>query len=196
MSEVIFENGIAAASGWVMAYSADPLTGEFAGAAQEYVTQGVGLPAFSTLDAPPDAPAGQVACLTLDGWELVADLRGQTAYSKQTRRAVLITSIGPLSDALTLIAPTTDYDVWQDAAWVTDAVAQKAAQVEDAETLRSSKIQEVNRITQLWQTQLALGMISAANKAKLIKWMTYADQLQAVDVTLAPYVTWPEKPAA
>lgn len=196
MDEVIFDNGIATVSGWAMAYNADPVTREYTGSTREYVSAGVGLPAYAWPDAPPDASAGFVARRTEDGsgWELTEDYRGAKAYRKATREAVIITAIGPLDDDLTLTEPETGFDVWQDNAWVTDIVAQKAAQEQSAEALRKSKIQEVNTTTQLWQTQLALGMISDASKAKLIKWMTYADQLQAVDVTLAPYVVWPEKP--
>jgi hypothetical protein len=196
MNVVSFENGTALQDGMVIVYNADPLTGEFVGVTQEYIAAGVGLPALSCLVAPPDAERGFVARLLADGsgWELVTDNRGQTAYRKATREAVSVRDIGPLDDALTLDAPATAYDVWQGSGWVTDTVAQKAAQENEAEALRAAKIQEVNTTTQLWQTQLALGMISDANKAKLIKWMTYADQLQAVDVTLAPYVVWPEKP--
>lgn len=197
MDEVIFDNGIATVSGFAMAYNADPQTREYTGATREYVAAGVGLPAYAWPDTPPVASAGFVARRTGDGngWELAEDHRGVKAYRKATREAVTVQDIGPLDESLTLTEPETAFDVWQDNAWVTDTLAQKAAQEQEAEALRSFKIQEVNSTTQLWQTQLALGMISDASKTKLIAWMTYANALQEVDTTLAPYVVWPEKPA-
>lgn len=47
----------------------------------------------------------------------------------------------------------------------------------------------------LWQTQLQLGMISDADKAKLIEWMHYITALQAVDTSTAPDINWPQQPA-
>lgn len=196
--EATLENGLALQDGWVTAYNVNPATGEFVSETQEYVTAGVGLPAYCMAVAPPAVPTGQVARLKSNGtgWELVQDLRGQTAYNRQTRQAVVIENIGALDKSLTLLEPQTEFDTWQDNGWVTDTAAQKTAQIKEAESLRATKLAEVNAVTQMWQTQLALGMISDASKAKLIKWMTYADQLQEVDTTLAPYVVWPEKPAA
>lgn len=45
-----------------------------------------------------------------------------------------------------------------------------------------------------WQTQLNLGMISDADKAKLIEWMHYITALQAVDTSTAPDIQWPPEP--
>jgi len=198
MENVAFESGLATADGVVTAYNADPVTGIFSGEVQEPVTKGVGLPAWCTLTAPPFVSEGEnrVARLATDGWEVVDDLRGQTAYEKATGKAVTVSAVGPLAEALTLVAPVSVFDTWTGTAWVTDTVAQKAAQEKEAESLRTQKLAEVNRVTQTWQTQLALGMLSDTNRAKLIEWMRYADALQAVDVTLAPYVIWPDRPAA
>lgn len=197
MEAVIFENGLAKADGVVTAYNVNPENGLFVSQVQEAVTKGVGLPAFCTIEAPPLISEGEskIARLTGDGWEVVDDLRGQTAYEKSSGKAVIISAIGPLDSSLTLLAPATAHDSWLESSWVTDTVAQKAAQVKEAEATRAAKLAEVNSVTQVWQTQLALGMISEANKVKLINWMTYADQLSALDTSLAPYVVWPDKPA-
>lgn len=198
MEAVIFENGLAKADGVVTAYNVNPENGLFVSQVQEAVTKGVGLPAFCTMEAPPLISEGEskIARLTGDGWEVVDDLRGHTAYEKSSGKAVIILAIGPLDSSLTLLAPATPHDSWLESSWVTDTVAQKAAQVKEAEATRAAKLAEVNSVTQVWQTQLALGMISEANKVKLINWMTYADQLSALDTSLAPYVVWPDKPAA
>ena len=53
---------------------------------------------------------------------------------------------------------------------------------------------EANSITQAWQTQLLLGIITDADKAMLTAWMKYVQAVQAADVSGAPDISWPEKP--
>ncbi|MCJ7926316.1 MAG: tail fiber assembly protein [Pantoea vagans] len=53
---------------------------------------------------------------------------------------------------------------------------------------------EANGITQAWQTQLLLGIITDADKALLTSWMKYIQAVQAADITNAPDISWPEKP--
>jgi len=50
-------------------------------------------------------------------------------------------------------------------------------------------------MTQAWQTQLLLGIITDGDKASLTKWMQYIQAVQAVDVSTAPDISWPVKPA-
>ncbi len=64
-----------------------------------------------------------------------------------------------------------------------------------ADAQKSSLLQDVNSKTQLWQTQLMLGIITAADKATLTTWMTYVQAVQAVDTSAAPNITWPTPPA-
>lgn len=46
-----------------------------------------------------------------------------------------------------------------------------------------------------WRTELMLGEISDANRAKLSAWMAYKNEVKAVDVTTGPEnVNWPVKP--
>ncbi|MDT7084455.1 tail fiber assembly protein [Citrobacter europaeus] len=48
-----------------------------------------------------------------------------------------------------------------------------------------------------WRTELMLGEISDANKAKLSAWMAYKNEIKAVDLTTAPeHVNWPVPPEA
>jgi len=54
-------------------------------------------------------------------------------------------------------------------------------------------LQSINNTTQLWQTQLALGIITDADKTTLTAWMKYAQEVQAIDTT-ATSITWPEEP--
>ena len=55
-------------------------------------------------------------------------------------------------------------------------------------------ITEANQKTQLWQTQLMLGIITNEDKASLTEWMRYVQKVQAVDTSAAPDIIWPEKP--
>ena len=79
---------------------------------------------------------------------------------------------------------------------MTDTAAQQRAAVATAEAEKSSRISEAGSVTQVWQTQLALGIISADDKAQLTAWMRYIQQVQATDTASAPDISWPEKPAS
>lgn len=47
--------------------------------------------------------------------------------------------------------------------------------------------------TQLWDSQLRLGIISDENKQKLTEWMLYAQKVESTDTSSLP-VTFPEQP--
>ncbi|WP_350646375.1 tail fiber assembly protein [Morganella morganii] len=54
---------------------------------------------------------------------------------------------------------------------------------------------EARQKTQLWQTQLMLGIITDGDKATLKEWMLYVQKVQATDVSAAPDIDWPQKPS-
>lgn len=64
-----------------------------------------------------------------------------------------------------------------------------------AEYDKQALITEVQAETPLLQTKLALGRISDNEKARLNTWLDYLDELEAVDVSTAPDIIWPVKPA-
>ncbi|WP_035346406.1 tail fiber assembly protein, partial [Dickeya sp. DW 0440] len=66
-------------------------------------------------------------------WEVVADFRGQTAYDTCTRQPQVMGTLGDLPEHLTLLAPASEFDRWQDNHWVTDTAAQHAARVQAAQ---------------------------------------------------------------
>ncbi|WP_246316649.1 tail fiber assembly protein [Scandinavium goeteborgense] len=66
--------------------------------------------------------------------------------------------------------------------------------VVEADAEKASRIAEANSVTQMWQTQLMLGIITPEDKEKLTAWMVYAQAVQAVDTSTAPDITWPDKP--
>ncbi|HHW4286160.1 TPA: tail fiber assembly protein [Yersinia enterocolitica] len=82
--------------------------------------------------------------------------------------------------------------------WViTDAgqKAKNAAEIEFASMTKSALLSEAHSIIGLWQTKLALGMISDSEKQQLIAWVNYIALLDAVDVSLTSDIEWPLSPA-
>ncbi|HHN8289390.1 tail fiber assembly protein [Morganella morganii] len=64
----------------------------------------------------------------------------------------------------------------------------------EAEAQKQYLLAEVNTKTQLLQTKLTLGRIRDDEKALLIAWLDYLEELEAVDVSTAPNINWPVKP--
>lgn len=63
-----------------------------------------------------------------------------------------------------------------------------------AETERSERIAYVMDKISLWQTKLQLTVITEDEKADLLIWLKYIDDVKAVDVSAAPDIDWPEPP--
>lgn len=72
-----------------------------------------------------------------------------------------------------------------------------------AESQRQKLLAEASNVTADWRTELQLDVISADDKASLVKWMAYIQQLKSIDLTnvagstsdsAAPDIPWPEKP--
>ena len=66
-------------------------------------------------------------------------------------------------------------------------------QRQQAENEKQSLLQLVRDKTQLWDSQLRLGIISNENKQKLTEWMLYAQKVESTDTSSLP-VTFPEQP--
>lgn len=190
------KNGIATKAGDMVVYNYDGDTREYLTSSVEFLPVGVGIPANSCTDAPFDVKEGFAVCRTasLDGWEYVADHRGETVYDTETGQSVEISSPGEYADNLTTIAPSTPYDRWNGSAWVTDEDAQKSGQVMEAQQKKAVLLAEAHSTISLWQTELQLGIISDDDKASLITWMKYIQALNAVDTSTAPDIEWPVKP--
>lgn len=195
MAKVTFDkNGLAKAEGTLTVYGYDAVTGEFTGAVQEFLPQGVGLPAYACLTAPPDAQAGTVAVYQDGSWQSVQDHRGETVYSTATGEAITVLLPGDYPAGTTLLKPATAFDKWGGVSWVTDTEAAQRAAISAAEDEKAARVSEANGITQAWQTQLLLGIITDADKATLTAWMKYVQAVQATDVSSAPDISWPKKP--
>ncbi|MKM00297.1 phage tail protein [Salmonella enterica subsp. enterica] len=64
-----------------------------------------------------------------------------------------------------------------------------------AEIEREILLKHADEVMLDWRTELMLGEISDANRAKLSAWLTYKNEVKAVDVTTDPeHVNWPMVP--
>jgi len=188
------KNGLAKSAGTLTVYNFDAVSGEFTGSNDEYLAQGVGLPANACITAPPAAEAGSVALYLNGSWQVIADHRGETVYSVNGGSAVLITVPGDYPADTTPLKPATIWDKWDGVEWVTDTDAQRKAEVSRVATEKSALINEANGITQAWQTQLLLGIITDSDKALLTAWMRYLQTIQNIDITEPKSIIWPGKP--
>lgn len=188
------KSGLAKASGTLTVYNFDSQTGEFTGATDEYLPQGVGIPACACSSTPPSAGTGFVSIYRDGGWQSVADHRGETVWSTVDGTATAITAPGDYPAGTTTQAPATAFDKWDGEKWVTDSEAQQAAAVSEAEAEKAARISEANSTTQAWQTQLRLDIITDADKASLTAWMKYVQAVQAVDTENLQSTKWPQKP--
>lgn len=69
--------------------------------------------------------------------------------------------------------------------------------IQAAENERQRLLSAADAIMLDWRTELMLGEISDANRAKLSAWLLYKNQVKAVDVTTDPeHVSWPVLPEA
>ncbi|EMN0397582.1 TPA: tail fiber assembly protein [Citrobacter freundii] len=65
-----------------------------------------------------------------------------------------------------------------------------------AENERQRLLKHADAVMLDWRTELMLGEISDANKAKLSAWLAYKNEVKSADVTTDPEsVAWPEIPA-
>lgn len=160
-----------------------------------YANEG-SLPPLNALRIEPDFKEGFCPCEKDGAWINVPDYRGVTAYDKETAHPVVIDDVGELPDNLTIIVPDVDFPKWNGKKWVTDNAAKKAADIAAAEAQKQYLIAEASQKTQLWQTQLMLGIIKEEDKASLKEWMLYVQEVQAVDPSLGADVVWPTPPAS
>lgn len=67
--------------------------------------------------------------------------------------------------------------------------------IQAAENERQRLLSAADAIMLDWRTELMLGEISDANRAKLSAWLLYKNQVKAVDVTTDPeHINWPVIP--
>lgn len=82
----------------------------------------------------------------------------------------------------------------KDALLIANPPPTKEQLTEQAEQQKQVLITEASQKTQVWQTQLTLGIITDEDREKLTEWMIYVQKVQAADVSTAPDIIWPVKP--
>ncbi|ENJ2508540.1 tail fiber assembly protein [Escherichia coli] len=68
--------------------------------------------------------------------------------------------------------------------------------VAQAEMNKQSLLISARSTISIWQTELQLGIISDDDKASLISWLSYIKELQAIDTSSAPDISWSSPPEA
>ncbi|EKR7491570.1 tail fiber assembly protein [Escherichia coli] len=82
-------------------------------------------------------------------------------------------------------------------AWADIPPPTKEELIQAAEIERQRLLKYADDVMLDWRTELMLGEISDANKAKLSAWLEYKNRVKAVDVTTDPEnVNWPVPPEA
>ncbi|HHH3395377.1 TPA: tail fiber assembly protein [Klebsiella aerogenes] len=187
---------IAVVAGYITVHNFDGDTLEYTGCSNEYLAVGVGIPAYSSIDAPGEKKDGFAICRTRDlhSWEYIDDHRGETVYSTETGNELKIKNLGNYPDGITVQKPSTPYDRWDGKKWVTDVNAQHSADVELAKGKKLELLSEAQKKINFWQTELLLGMISDEDKSQLTEWVKYIKAVQALDINSAPAIQWPESP--
>ena len=200
MNNAILNNElIAVQEGNIIVYNYNSETREYISASTEFLAVGVGIPAYSCLDAPGTHKAGYAICRSADlnSWEYVPDHRGETVYNTETGEAKEITVPGDYPENTTTLAPLTSYDKWDGEKWVTDTEAQHSAAVEAAEAQRQSLIDAAMASISLIQLKLQAGRkLTQAETTRLNAVLDYTDAVEATDTSTAPDVIWPELPEA
>ncbi|UKE84433.1 tail fiber assembly protein [Pectobacterium colocasium] len=190
------ERGLAINTGWITVYHVNPATREYQSASYEYVMQGVGLPADSYADEPQLPPVGQALRRSADGkaWEQVPDYRGQMVYNTETRQAQTVMQFGDLPENMTFLAPATEFDQWDGAAWVTNREAQQLAAAQNVQQELAARRAAANtRITEL-SYAVDLAIATDEEQERLTQWKIYLVTLSRIDLTATP-VVWPEAPS-
>ncbi|NDK99359.1 tail fiber assembly protein [Photorhabdus bodei] len=193
---VLDKNNIAISTGSIVVFNYDAITLEYLNSSDEYLPVGVGLPANSCTDAPPENQGGYAACRSSDltSWQIVPDYRGKIAYDTQTGEQKEIIKPGELSETLTFKQPSTDFDKWDGEKWVTDIEAQKNSRIEQAEQQRVTLRQQADEAMTLLQYAIETEMASDTEKALLLAWKKYVVLLSRVDTSMVSDIEWPQIP--
>lgn len=101
--------------------------------------------------APPETRDGHAARWTGEAWEYIPDHRGKTAYQTADGQAVIIDTVGVISDGLTLDAPPSEWHTWSGKKWAIS----KEAKAEQLAQAKAAKLAEINQAAQAFINQSA-----------------------------------------
>ncbi|HAH4927957.1 TPA: tail fiber assembly protein, partial [Escherichia coli] len=110
---------------------------------------------------------------------------------------VLITQPGDYPADTTTKQPATPWDTWNGEAWVTDTERQRTAELEVARQQRQQRVKQAMASVDLINLKLRAGRsLTPEETAKLNAVLDYIDELNALDISTAPEIIWPEAPLA
>ncbi|EKP7863370.1 tail fiber assembly protein [Escherichia coli] len=191
MKPVFDDAGLAIEAGEIRCFYYDSLTLEYTGWSDEFINIGVSMPGNSTDIDPGDEIAGKVVVFTGGVWKLEEDHRGESVWSTNDGRAVIIDYIGEIKPDFTTMSPSTPFDKWDSGKWVTDVDAQSNATITDAER-EKLRLKAVADDEISWrQDAVDAGIATAEETAALSEWKKYRVMLMRVD-TAKP--VWPTPP--
>lgn len=190
------ENGLAVEPGIIRVFYYSQETKEYSGWSDEYINIGVSMPDNSTSVDPGEDVIGETSIYTGSKWKRVSDHRGETVFSTKNGEALKITEFGNYPIDTTTIKPSTSYDVWNGSSWSTDKDAMHAAEAVIMQADKQARIAQANEYmnSKQWPGKAALGRLGGNDLAQYNLWLDYLDALEAVNVSTAPDITWPEKP--
>lgn len=194
MKTILNDNGFAVSDGFIHIYSIDPTTGEYLNDSDEFLTQGVGLPAHSFIEPPLKAKEGFAVCRTESGWEYRADYRHSVAYSIESGSQSTVTELGELPANLTFLAPKTPFDLWNGSEWVTDLAAQRQAEIDTAKAEKYRLERGAKEMIEKLADGLDLNMALDGDEARLTAWRKYRVLLNQLDINTASDIAWPQQP--
>lgn len=191
MKPVFDDAGLAIEAGEIRCFYYDSLTLEYTGWSDEFINIGVSMPGNSTDIDPGDEIAGKVAVFTGGVWKLEEDHRGESVWSTNDGRAVIIDYIGEIKPDFTTMSPSTPFDKWDSGKWVTDVDAQSNAAITDAER-EKLRLKAVADDEISWrQDAVDTGIATAEETAALSEWKKYRVMLMRVDIAKP---VWPTPP--
>lgn len=102
---------------------------------------------------PPKVRDGYAARWTGKAWEYLPDHRGKIVYQTSDGQAVIIDTVGEISDGLTFEAPPSYWHAWDGKKWAIS----KEAKAKQLEQEKAAKLTEINRAAQSYINQ-AIGL--------------------------------------
>lgn len=81
--------------------------------------------------------------------------------------------------------------------WVSTPPLTREQQIAVAENEKASRIAEANSFmnSKQWPGKAAIGRLTGEELSQYNLWLDYLDELEAIDTSAAPDITWPSQPA-
>jgi hypothetical protein len=163
------------------------------------------LPDWAVTVAPPVPAPGNVLLFKEGAWLELTDQTGTIYYSADGQPHQVPDAWFILPEGYTFIPPGTPFDHWDGTEWVTDTLAQQAAQAQEANARLHQAIEQAQHQRQLLrghadeqvtelEDAIALGIQQDGDADRLTAWKTYRVLLGRVDLQTAPAIEWPVMP--